>query len=225
MTPEAPDWETYRAWHLLGHLRANSSTTPLSSLKQEVLAARDIRDRLTLIGDSNPLIEDAKEAADILQSSDLDGRTLDVIGRIKRESGLVKGALGVLVMLLTAPITIPSTGLQALAGWYAGEHSDEGVDARTTHHMIGAILSPLVIWPLISLAFLYSLFGATPLLPLYLAASLPVIHLSNLVFLRGYDMWTDFGDSLRRRRLASSPAGSRLEELVDQLVPRLGVLK
>jgi len=225
MTPEAPDWETYRAWHLLGHLRANYSTTPLSSLKQEVLAARDIRKRLSLLGDSDSLIEDAREAADILQSSNLDGRTLDVTGRIKRESRRVKGALGVLVMLLAAPITIPSTGLQAFVGWYAGEHSDEGVDARTTHHMIGAILSPLVIWPLISLAFLYSLFGATPLLPLYLAASFPVIHLSNLVFLWGYDMWTDFGDSRRRRRLASSAAGSRLEELVGQLVPRLGVLK
>jgi hypothetical protein len=91
--------------------------------------------------------------------------------------------------------------------------------------MIGAILSPLVIWPLISLAFLYSLFGATFLLPLYLATSILVIHLSNLVFLWGYDMWTDFGDSQRRRRLASSAAGSRLEELVGQLVPRLGVLK
>ena len=91
--------------------------------------------------------------------------------------------------------------------------------------MIGAILSPLLFWPLISLAFLYSVVGATTLLPLYLAASLPIIHMANLVFLQGYDMWTDFGDSRRSRRLASSAAGGRLEELVSQLVPRLGVLK
>ena len=225
ITPNAPDWETYRAWHLLGHLRANSSNSPLGSLKQEVLAARDIREHLTLIENNDSLVEDAKEAADILHSVGLDARTLDVKGRIKSESRLERGALGVLAMLLTAPITIPTTGLQALIGWYAGDHTDEGIDSRTTHHMIGALFSPLFLWPLISLAFFYSLCGVTPLLPVYLAVSLPIIHMSNLIFLWGYDMLTDFNDSRTRRRLASSATGGRLEELVDQLVPRLGVLK
>ena len=225
ITPNAPDWETYRAWHLLGHLRANSSTSPLSSLKQEVLAARDIREQLILIENTSSLVEDAKEAADILHSVGLDARTLDVRGRIKTDSRLERGALGILAMLLTAPITIPTTGLQAFVGWYAGDHTDEGIDSRTTHHMIGALFSPLFFWPLISLAFLYSLFGASLLLPIYLAVSLPIIHISNLVFLWGYDMLTDFGDARRRRRLASSATGGRLEELVEQLVPRLGVLK
>ena len=225
VTPNAPDWETYRAWHLLGHLRANSSTSSLSSLKQEVLAARDIREQLILIENTSSLVEDAKEAADILHSVGLDARTLDVRGRIKTDSRLERGALGILAMLLTAPITIPTTGLQAFVGWYAGDHTDEGIDSRTTHHMIGALFSPLFFWPLISLAFLYSLFGASLLLPIYLAVSLPIIHISNLVFLWGYDMLTDFGDARRRRRLASSATGGRLEELVEQLVPRLGVLK
>ena len=225
VTPNAPDWETYRAWHLLGHLRANSSTSPLSSLKQEVLAARDIREQLILIENTSSLVEDAKEAADILHSVGLDARTLDVRGRIKTDSRLERGALAILAMLLTAPITIPTTGLQAFVGWYAGDHTDERIDSRTTHHMIGALFSPLFFWPLISLAFLYSLFGASLLLPIYLAVSLPIIHISNLVFLWGYDMLTDFGDARRRRRLASSATGGRLEELVEQLVPRLGVLK
>ncbi len=225
VTPNEPDWETYRAWHLLGHLRANSSTSSLSSLKQEVLAARDIREQLILIENTSSLVEDAKEAADILHSVGLDARTLDVRGRIKTDLRLERGALGILAMLLTAPITIPTTGLQAFVGWYAGDHTDEGIDSRTTHHMIGALFSPLFFWPLISLAFLYSLFGASLLLPIYLAVSLPIIHISNLVFLWGYDMLTDFGDARRRRRLASSATGGRLEELVEQLVPRLGVLK
>ena len=224
-TPDAPDWETYRAWHLLGHLRANSSGNPLGSLKQEVRAARDIRERLRQSDGHHPLVEDAKEVAAILHSRDLDARSLDATGGIRDESRLAWGALGILAMLLTAPITIPTTGLQALVGWYTGDRSDEGIDARTTHHMIGAILSPLLFWPLISLAFLYSFLGATALLPLYLVASLPVIHMANLVFLQGYDMWTDFDDSRRRRRLASSTASERLEELVSQLIPRLGVLK
>ena len=224
ITPNAPDWETYRAWHLLGHLRANSSTSPLNSLKQEVLAARDIREQLSwFVGETqvDNLVEEAKEAADILHSVGLDARTLDMSGRIKSESRIERGVLGVLAMLLTTPITIPTTGLQAFVGWYAGEHTDEGIDSRTTHHMIGAIFSPLFFWPLISLAFLYSLFGATPLLPIYLAVSLPIIHMSNLVFLWGYDMLTDFNDSRTRRRLASSATGSRLEELVGRMISQL----
>ena len=128
-------------------------------------------------------------------------------------------------MILATPITIPTPGLQAFVGWYAGAPTDEGIDSRTTHHMIGALFSPLFFWPLISLMFLYSFFGTTPLLPIYLAISLPIIHMSNLVFLWGYDMLNDFNDSRTRRRLASSATGGRLEEIVDQLVPRLGVLK
>jgi hypothetical protein len=135
------------------------------------------------------------------------------------------GVLGVLVMLLASPITIPSTGLQAFVAWYAGDRTDEGLDARTTHHMLGAGLSPLIFWPAICLAAIFLIEGVTPMSPVYLAISMVAIHISNLVFLRGYDMWTDFATASRSAKLASSDQGRRVEELVRSINPGLGALK
>jgi len=137
------------------------------------------------------------------------------------------------MMLLASPISIPSTGLQALVGWYAGDRSDEGIDARTTHHMIGAILSPLIMWPLISLTAGFFIFGPDPILLILVMLSLPIMHpsladiyhFSNLVFLRGYDLWVDYGDSKRRNSLAKSDDGRRLEELISEIDSKLVVLK
>ena len=135
ITPDAPDWETYRAWHLLGHLAAIKEGRKIPSYKDEVLAAREIRE-------SNPpeaVLESAKEAAGILHSVDLDARALDESAKIAQKRAIGEGLIGALLMIATAPIVIISSGLQTLAGWYMGDNSDEGIDARTTHHMIGGV--------------------------------------------------------------------------------------
>ena len=140
------------------------------------------------------------------------------------------------MMVLASPISIPSTGLQALVGWYAGNHSDEGIDARTTHHMIGAILSPLIMWPIISLIAGFFVFGFHPVLLILVLLSLPIVktlppsladiyHFFNLVFLKGYDLWVDYGDSKRRNSLAKSENGRKLEKLIKQIDSELVVLK
>ena len=229
ITPDAPDWETYRAWHLLGHRRAHQNGTRLTSYKEEVLAAREVRDS----SPTDSVLNKAREAAQILHSHDLDSRSLDSGGQNKQDSPLVLAILGSLMMLLASPISIPSTGLQALVGWYAGDRSDEGIDARTTHHMIGAILSPLIMWPLISLTAGFFIFGPDPILLILVMLSLPIMHpsladiyhFSNLVFLRGYDLWVDYGDSKRRNSLAKSDDGRRLEELISEIDSKLVVLK
>mgnify|MGYP001176300400 CR=1 FL=1 len=221
ITPDAPDWETHRAWHLLGHRRASQQGANLDSYKQEVIAAREERESQT----PESLLEKAREAADILHSNDLDARSLDPQGRIRRESSTASLLLGSLLMLLASPISIPSTGLQAFIGWYAGDRSDEGVDARTTHHMIGAILSPLLIWPLFSLIAGILILGLKPILLIFVLLTMPLFHVSNLVFLRGYDLWVDYGDAKRRNNLANSAQGSRLEQLITQIDSELVVLK
>ena len=221
ITPDAPDWETYRAWHLLGHRRANQDGSILSSYKEEVLAAREVRDS----SPTDPVLNKAREVAQILHSHDLDSRSLDSEGRIKRESSFVSAILGSLLMLLASPISIPSTGLQAFIGWYVGDRTDEGVDARTTHHMIGAVFSPLLMWPLISFIAGIFVVGLEPVLLAFVILSLPVFHISNLVFLRGYDLWVDYGDAKRRNSLANSEEGRRLEEVTTQIDSELVVLK
>ena len=178
-------------------------------------------------------MDTASEAAQILHSNDLDARSLNPEGKIRQGPSVASALLGVLMMALASPISIPSTGLQALVAWYAGERSDEGIDARTTHHMIGAILSPLIMWPIITLIAGFFVFGFHPVLLILVFLSLPLVHLSladifhfsNLLFLRGYDLWTDYGDSKSRTNLANSAQGSRLGQLITQIDSELVVLK
>ena len=77
VTPDAPDWETYRAWHLIGHIRANLENKPLGSFKEEVLAAREVRDSLADRGSQQDLLSPSIEAAKILHDHDLDGRSIE----------------------------------------------------------------------------------------------------------------------------------------------------
>ena len=219
ITPNSPDWETYRAWHLLGHLSAKKEGKELPSFKHEILAAREV-------GESNPpssVLDNAKQAAEILHSSELDGTSLDHSGQIIRKKAFASGLGGLLLMLMTAPIVALSSGVQSLAGWYQGDHSDEGIDARTTHHMIGALLSPLFFWPVASLIFAFAFSLANPLVEF--AVAFLVILISNFIFLTGYDLWVDFRTSLKRSKLADSESGKRLEKLIGEIEPALVVLK
>jgi len=60
---------------------------------------------------------------------------------------------------------------------------------------------------------------------LVIAASIVIlIHASNLVFLLGYDYWTDFTDSAKSARLASSEQGNRLIRLIDDVSTNLNLL-
>jgi hypothetical protein len=55
-------------------------------------------------------------------------------------------------------------------------------------------------------------------------AIVSLIHASNLVFLLGYDCWTDFSISTKTDRLASTEQGKRLLELIDDVSTNLNLL-
>jgi hypothetical protein len=109
-----------------------------------------------------------------------------------------------------------------------GDRTDEGIDARTTYHFLAGMFSPILFWIPIAIA------TSTILIPPSMA-SFPVnlglavgivllIHASNLVFLLGYDCWTDFSNSAKRARLASSEQGKRLHQLIDDVCANLNLL-
>ena len=227
ITPDAPDWDTYRAWHLIGHVRANAANEPLQSFKDEVLAARDVRDSLIGREKSESLLTPATEAAKILHDHDLDARSLGGL-KLKTSRLWTRALVGVSLMLLAAPVTIPSTGIQAFLAWFMGNRTDEGVDARTTYHFLAGMFSPVLVWP--PLAILISLILIPPSIssiPFNLWLALVIIfliHASNLVFLCGYDCWSDFSTSLKRANLESSEQGNRLVELVKEVSINLNVL-
>ena len=227
VTPDAPDWETYRAWHLIGHIRANLANKNLMSFKDEVLAARDVRNSLARSQPAEDLLAPSIEAAKILHDHDLDGRSIEGTN-LKTSRMWISGLAGIFLMALAAPITIPSTGFQAFFAWYMGDRTDEGIDARTTYHFLAGMFSPVLFW--IPIAIATSIILIPPSMtsfPINLGLAVIIvilIHASNLVFLFGYDCWTDFSNSVRSTRLASSEQGKRLHELIDVVSANLNLL-
>ena len=169
------------------------------------------------------LMSSATEAAEILHDYELDGRALNGT-KLDNRTSWSKAALGILLMILSSPITLPSTGIQAFFAWYLGDRTDEGIDARTTYHFLAAMFSPVLFW--FPLAIVASLLIHPPsLLTIAITtAIILLIHVSNLVFLFGYDCWSDFSNSRRRVKLASSDRGKRLEELISDMKTNLNLL-
>ncbi len=227
VTPDAPDWETYRAWHLIGHIRSNSVNKPLQTFKDEVLAARNVRDLLAGRGKTEDLLAPSIEAAKILHDHDLDGRSINGL-KLRTDRRWTRALAGVFLMALAAPVTLPSTGAQALLAWYMGDRTDEGIDARTTYHFLAGMFSPILFW--IPIAILASVILIPPSLatsPANLALSAAIvflIHAANVTFLLGYDCWTDFSNSTKSARLAATKQGKRLIELIDDVSTNLNLL-
>ena len=150
---------------------------------------------------------------------------------IKQKSELLKGVLGVAMMLLAAPLSLISTGFQATLAWYLGNNSDEGIDARTTHHFLGVFLSIMTIWPMLSIFATIYIMGLISIeisvFTLLIGSSLIFVafQLSNFMFLIGYDLWNDFTMSLRRQKLARSTEGKQLVKLVRGIASKLVALK
>jgi 1-acyl-sn-glycerol-3-phosphate acyltransferase len=223
VTPDAPDWDTYRAWHLIGHIRANAAKEPLRSFKDEVLAARDIRDSLSEREKPERLLTPSIEAAKILHSHELDGRSLEGL-KLKISRPWARAAMGIILMIVSSPITLPSTGIQAFFAWYLGDRTDEGIDARTTYHFLAGMFSPVLFWPPIAIATSLVVHPASVLsIPIAIAVIF-LIHASNMTFLYGYDCWTDFSTSTNRAKLGSSEEGRRLIELINDVSINLNLL-
>ena len=227
ITPDAPDWETYRAWHLIGHVRANVANKPLQSFKDEVLAARDVRDSLSEGESRERLLAPSIEAANILHVHDLDGRSLRGLN-LKTSRLWIRAVMGVFLMLIAAPVTIPSTGIQASLAWFMGNRTDEGVDARTTYHFLAGMFSPVLFWPplaiVVSLLLIPPSIHAIPFNIWLASVIIFLIHASNVVFLYGYDCWSDFSTSSKRAKLESSEQGKRLVELINDVSINLNLL-
>ena len=223
VTPDAPDWETYRAWHLIGHIKANTSNYQLKSFREEVLAAREVRGALQFGQTTEILMTPALEAAQILNDDQLDGRALTGI-KLDSRIAWTNAAIGFFLMILMSPITLPSTGIQAFFAWYLGDRTDEGIDARTTYHFLAAMFSPILFWLPLAIITAFLLHTHSLLIIATVMLILLMIHISNLVFLFGYDCWSDFSTSRRIAKLASSDRGKRLEKLISDVTTNLNLL-
>jgi 1-acyl-sn-glycerol-3-phosphate acyltransferase len=165
ITPNVAEWDEYRAIHLLGHIEQRKKGQPPSSWREEVLAARKVRDRIAVkrevIVNDEPkpekiqgvLIKPASSAANILHEHGLDGRDLNLQGtdlRFAKLSHLPRSLVRTAAFILLLPVFLISLGPQLILGRLLGDSTDEGVDARTSYQFLSGMFGSMVIWPIAS---------------------------------------------------------------------------
>ena len=228
MTPDADNWEEFHSWSVISHIEKSSQNEPHKKWKDEVHGIRSVRDRIRSGKLSSEIMEPAGRIEKQIRSNHLDPRSIDCNG-IKKGNIITsfKGLCGMLMMILMLPLSI-MTLPQAIVAWWLGNNSDEGLDARSTFHMMAVTFSPVIIWPFftipigiwLSLCYLPDyVLVSTPLIALFL---MPIIHMANMLFLLGYDAVCDVIESLNRRQLRNS----KLSEIISEDITLiLGLLK
>ena len=129
-------------------------------------------------------------------------------------------------MTFTLIPSILGSGIQSILARYMAEKSDEGQDARTTYFFLAGIFSPIFFWPLISILVI-AISDLTLLSISGIVAVVTIIfsfYFSSLIFLRGYDLWSDYSTALIRAELSKSEDGARFELLIKNLNSQLGLL-
>ena len=228
MTPDADSWEEFHSWSIISHIEKSNLKQPHQKWSDEVHGIRSVRDRIRSSELSNEIIEPAKRIQRELNANGLDPRSVNSTG-IKDDNlpiQLIKGTFGLLIMLLMMPFSI-MTAPQALIAWWLGNNSDEGLDARSTFHMLAVTFSPVIVWPIftIPIGILISSCYFTDYLLLssiiIAIITLPVLHLANLVFLQGYDAVCDLKNALSRRQLIKSNSSKLIHEDISAILALL----
>ena len=137
---------------------------PLRTWREEVLAAREVRDRYQTelehvdskpVKIEHPILNQGMELHKKLEERNLDGRDLnkDATGlRGGNPLRLVDASIRTAIMAALLPVFLVSLSLQMSLGRFLGDRTDEGVDARTTYQFLAAMFGSVLMWPFISLA-------------------------------------------------------------------------
>ena len=194
------------------------------------MKTREIRQQWREGNISQELFENALNAAKILHEYDLDARDLTVEGQIMRKrNSIFSLILGASVMLIAMPVFALSTFPQAILAWWLGDRTDEGIDARTTYHLMAAMFSLPLFWPIIGVLWIISavLFYDLPLLftPLFFTALFPIFYLAAILMALGYDLVNDFRRDRRRAALIHSPPARSLYDSMNSVDQSLVALK
>ena len=110
---------------------------------------------------THPLVEKAKQAAEILHSNGLDGRDLNAQSTGLRRGNLINTPLAIsriALFILLSPVFLLSLLPQIALGRILGDSTDEGIDARTSYQFLAAMFGSITIWPISSTIIVALLF-------------------------------------------------------------------
>ena len=252
LTPGSIDWDTYRGWKLLAHIDARSGGSPELSWREEVEGARHFRalsdselgthgeqaESGALDSQHSEMFERATTAARILDEAGLDASALSKDNRLVRDSRrrMLQAMPGMLLGLALLPLLLLSSGPQMAMGYFLGNRTDEGEDARTSYQYLAIILSPFIVWPLtaaLGVLILATGFDVRPAIlgiqpitlfisvPFYIVLFLlmyPLYYLvAKVTMIYCFDALSDFRRELHLSALANSADGTLLASLLARL--------
>ncbi len=250
LTPDAPDDATWRAWLLLGHLRARAEGKQLDSWREEVLAARAIRDDLRNSEESGPwagpmaeeraerdlastsvVTQKAKLLHGLLDEHGLDGRDLHPSAQMSPVQ-MTLSVFSLLLAISLLPFALLANGFQWSVGWWLSSRTPDPPDKWQTYVFIPSLLGQVFIWPLSFVLFTIGAMwgmGQIDILPDILLLNLLIsvvvaclfINVGTRSALRGRDIICQFRRRLRMRNLRAGQSWQEVDALIADLGPML----
>ena len=149
--------------------------------------------------------------------------------------GAVANLLKFIPFMLFLPTLILGMGWQIALGRYLGDRTDEGLDARTSYHMLFGMFGSMLWWPILAtiltvLAIIFNsdleydlvgMFGSElwqeglAIVTLWVSA-IVIFWISAISFANGWDAVSDFTKWVRRMK-CNSLVSSDIKKLHDLL--------
>ncbi|MAX46448.1 MAG: hypothetical protein CMB24_06640 [Euryarchaeota archaeon] len=222
MTPNRKTFSEVNRDSVIAHVQRRIQNKPELTWREEVLEVRRLKNEPA----SAEIQEVATKIGDKLNQSGLDGRDINTSCDGLRGFSPVGAAVDLLKLIpfiVFLPTLILGMGWQIALGRILGDRTDEGLDARTSYHMLFGMFGSMLWWPvmatiLTALTVMYNseinydllgLFGneiwqegiATVLIWI---SMILVLWISAVSFANGWDAVSDFSKWTRRIKYNSS---------------------
>ena len=237
LAPLTPNRETYSEVHrdsVIAHVQRRIQKKPELTWREEVLEIRRLK--------NEPASEEVQEVAtrigDKLDSSGLDGRDINPNSdglRSFSPSGAIIDLIKFIPFVLFLPTLIIGMGWQIALGRILGDRTDEGLDARTSYHMLFGMFGSMLWWPIVAtiitiLTVIYNseigydivgIFGSElwqeglAIIAIW-TSIIVLLWISAISFANGWDAVSDFSKWIRRMK-TNSAVSADLVKLRDLL--------
>ena len=152
LAPMTPNRDTFSEVHrdgVIAHMKRKIQNKPELTWREEVLEVRKMKSQ----PESQEVQDIATRIGDKLDEAGLDGR--DIISSCDGLKGFsVPGTtvnlLKLIPFLALLPILVLSMGWQIALGRILGDKTDEGLDARTSYHMLFGMFGSMLWWPILA---------------------------------------------------------------------------
>ena len=242
LEPLTPNRETHSEVNrdsVIAHAQRRIQNRPQLTWREEVLEVRRLRGE-----PASPEIQEiATRIGDKLAEENLDGRDINSNCSGLRGfslSGSILNLLKLVPFILFLPILILCMGWQIAMGRILGDKTDEGLDARTSYHMLFGMFGSMLWWPilatiitLLTIAFnseidselgydLLGIYGGAIWQEIFASASVWVFSIflfwiSGVSFANGWDAVSDFAKWTRRMKTNPSVSAdiAKLRDLLN----------